>query len=77
MTVEYEGREYPSRILSVPGIGLVKVSTELLASRLIGDDGLPVSDEAERIDDGIFFYVGDDLISEPDSNIAKHILESL
>lgn len=76
-TVEYEGREYPVRILDLPRIGLVKVATELLASRLIGDDGLPVSLEAERVDNGIFYYVSDDLLDKSDEEISKHILESI
>lgn len=76
-TIEYEGREYPVRILDLPRIGLVKVATELLGSRLIGDDGLPVSLEAERVDNGIFYYVSDDLIDKPDVEIAEFILESI
>lgn len=77
MTVEYEGRSYPVRILDIPKIGTVKVATELLGSRIIGDDGLPVSIEAERIDEGIFYYVGDDMIDKPDEEITKHILENI
>ena len=77
MTVEYEGRSYPVRILDIPKIGTVKVATELLGSRLIGDDGLPVSIDAERIDEGIFYYVSDDLFGKSDEEISKHILESI
>ena len=77
MTVEYEGMSYPVRILDIPKIGTVKVATELLGSRLIGDDGLPVSLEAERVDNGIFYYVSDDMIDKPDVEIAQAILESI
>lgn len=75
--IEYKGRKYPVRILDLPRIGLVKVATELLGSRLIGDDGLPVSLEAERVDNGIFYYVSDDMIDKPDVEIAQAILESI
>jgi len=76
-TIEYEGRSFPVRILDIPKIGTVKVATELLGSRLIGDDGLPVSLEAERVDNGIFYYVSDDLFNKSDEEISKHILESI
>ena len=76
-TIEYEGRSFPVRILYIPKIGTVKVATELLGSRIIGDDGLPVSIEAERLDEGIFYYVGDDMIDRPDEEISKHILENI
>lgn len=76
-TIEYEGRSFPVRILYIPKIGTVKVATELLGSRLIGDDGLPVSLEAERVDNGIFYYVSDDLIDKSDEEISKHIMESI
>ena len=77
-TVNYEGRDYPVREVCVGGdIGNVLVSVMSLNDALVDVNGCPVSDEAERVDDEIFFYVGDSEIVLSDEEIAKIVLQNI
>lgn len=76
-TIVFEGKEYPAREVKIGDYGNVIVSVVSLNNMLIDQLCVPVSDEAEEIDDGIFFYVEDNEIDLPDEEIEKIVLENI
>ena len=66
--IEYKGKEYP--VVELPN-GYC-VSTESLENTLI-DNGIPVDDEAEHIDNQIWFYVPDEMITKPAEEIQEYV----
>lgn len=75
--IKYNGKEYPSRTIEVPGFGERTISVESLEDALLDADSLYVSDEAQVIDEKIFFYVPDDVIDDDDESLAWLIKEAL
>ena len=76
-TIRYEGVDYPARELRVGDWGHVIVSVMSLNNKLVDVNGCPVNDEAEEVDDGIFFYVEDNEIALPDEKIEEIVLENI
>lgn len=67
----------PLKEINIPGIGLRTVSTETAQGLLMDDDCEPHHDLAEAIDDGIYFYVADEVFfTQSDSEIAQHVLDN-
>lgn len=79
MTVEYEGKKYPCReVHGVIEFGDVIVSVESLENQLIyPGSGSPVSREAEKLDEKIFFYVPDDKINLPEDELKAYVEKSI
>jgi len=70
-----DGNFYPYVEVMLHG-NLETISTESLSKVLMNDDGTePVSEEAERMDNAIYFYVPDEMITKPLSELKKYILE--
>lgn len=76
-TLYYEGRQYPARIVMIPGHGERVISILALQKELIDEGGSPVDEEAESVDNGIFFYVDDYDIMLGDRELARLVMDGL
>lgn len=76
-TLYYEGRQYPARIVMIPGHGERVISVQSLRDKLIDWGGSPVDEEAESVDNGVFFYVDDDDITLGDADLARLVMDGL
>ena len=65
------------REVEVKGFGAVLVSVTSLNTKLVDINGIPISQEAEDIDDSIFFFLEDSEIVLSDEEIEKIILENI
>ena len=61
-SVLFNGQEYVTRLVKVPGYGWRTIAPQSLEDALIGDKGY-VSDEARLIDEEIFFFLDDGLFN--------------
>lgn len=72
--ITFNGITYPTRRLKVAsfltGVMTITIATESLQDVLL-QDCEPVSDEAETIDEGIYFYVPDEVMKYHEENIAE------
>lgn len=73
--IKFNGKEYPTRQLNIPNFGEKLVSVESLEKSLYDAEGFYVSDEANEVDEKIFFYVPDDVIDDDDESLAEFIEE--
>ena len=76
-TLYYEGRQYPARIVMIPGHGERVIATQSLQDELWGNGSGPVDEEAESVDNGVFFYVEDDNITLGDADLARVVMDCL
>lgn len=74
--IEFNGKRYPARQVTI-GRNIMLVSVKSLAEVLFDDDGIPVSDYAECVDNEVFFYVDDDEISLEDAELVRVVMENL
>jgi len=75
-TINFNGREFPSVIINMP-FGERKISTVKLNESLMKSDGSYVSNEARIIDEKIFYFVEDRMISFRKNEISKLILSEI
>lgn len=75
--VQFRGHAYPTREVYLEGWGVCTVSVTELGFSLIGLDGCPYDAEAERVDNGIFYFVTDAEFALADNALAALILENL
>ena len=75
-TITFNGVEYKVRGIRIPSSAYVEISTLSLEHVLMDDDGLFVSEEAQAIDESLFFYVEDDQIDLPEAELEQ-ILEAV
>ncbi|MDX9987467.1 hypothetical protein [Thiothrix unzii] len=84
--VLFNGRCYPVRRLNLSsevalhhfsGWGTVDVSTLDLEKALMNDDGEPVSDEAQTIDDEIFYYIEPHQMAWSDERLEQFLIETV
>jgi hypothetical protein len=75
--ISFKGKTYPARRINLGVYGVVDVSIASLEIALLNEDGSVKDGEAERIDDGIFFYVEDDEITLPLDELKRTITDSL
>lgn len=76
-TITFQGNSYPARVLTImlnDEPEEVTVSVQSLSDVLMNEDK-HVSDEAEQIDNGIYFFIQDDMINLPDAELAKNLDE--
>lgn len=74
--VEFEGKEYPTREIDLEEEGISKIATLALEEALRPTREIQDS-EAQDIDDTIFFYVDENQINLPESELVALIKESL
>lgn len=75
--IKFNGKKYSTKQLNIPDFGERLVSVESLEESLFDTEGFYVSDEAQVVDEKIFFYVPDNIINEDDKAIVEFIEECL
>ena len=75
-TVKFMGKDYPVRTVEIREYGTVTVSTETLEDELFKDDRYR-GEEAQRVDEGIFFFDPDDRIKLPETELAAFLEEAV
>lgn len=74
--VEFNNGLFPVREVHVKGFGDRYVATESLEHELMVNDEY-VSEEAKELDEKIFFYVKDRIISFDDKRLAAHVEKNI
>lgn len=54
--ITFAGRTYDTRLVTLSNTEEVTVALLQLADALLNDDGEPLNEEAERLDESVFFY---------------------
>lgn len=73
-TIRFKHREYPVRHLSFP-FGEMLISVQSLNAQLLASDGKYVSDEAQWVDELIFYFVEDECIQKLENELRDKILQ--
>ncbi len=73
-TVEFQNRKYKIREIELPEFGCVFVSTVSLNDAIMGNGSDYVSDEAQKIDEGIYFFVEDDEIELDEKDLIQLVI---
>jgi len=68
--IQFQNKEFPTRVLNLPEFGEVLISTTSLNDLLLRDDDY-TSDEASAIDEEIFYFVEEEQIKLSYDNIIK------
>ncbi|UYF71867.1 MULTISPECIES: hypothetical protein [Acinetobacter] len=68
---------YQTRLIELPILGNVLISTTALNEALMTGDGGYVSIEASQIDEKIYYFVEDVEIKLPDSELSNLILKQI
>ena len=71
--IEYDGAVYRRRIVHIRGFGDRIVAGESLQKKLLTANGTHVSDEAQAIDEEIFFYIDDKYLNCGDIQLANYV----
>lgn len=69
--ITFEGVEYKIRGVRLPSVGFVEVSTLSLENALLDEDGIYISNEAQEIDESLFYYVEENEIDLPEAEIIE------
>ncbi len=76
-SITFNGETFPGRWIYFPAEGhTYLVSIESLDRKLFSN-GVYATEEAERIDNQIFFFVPDEIIYEDDAYIQKFVEEAI
>jgi len=76
--IRFQNKKFPLREIEINGIGTVYLSTVSLNENLLDNKGKYVSDEAIKVDEGIFYFVSDEEISLSDKKLKRIVsLETL
>lgn len=76
--ISFEGKEYPAVEYYDEELGRdVTVSTEDLEKELLNEECLPKSPAAEKVDNGIFFYVPFRILLKDDDEIKRFVNENM
>jgi hypothetical protein len=73
-TIQFKDREYPVRHLSF-SFGEMRISVQSLNEQLTTSDGQYVSDEAQGVDEHIFYFVEDEFIQKHENELIEKILQ--
>ena len=79
-TIVFELTAYPVIRAVVDGFcnnETVVIATESLMEKLHADDGDCVSEKAEAIDEGIFYYVPDRVMDLAEAEVVKFVMEHI
>ncbi|GMO44304.1 MAG: hypothetical protein Pg6C_06190 [Treponemataceae bacterium] len=68
---ELNGTQYAARVITLENNENVVVSTSDLNDALFDNQGQYISDQAQSIDEQIFFFVGNDEIDMPEVQLSK------
>ena len=70
-SISFQNKEYKIREISVPDFGERLISTNNLNEILFDEQGSYVSEEAEIVDNAIFYYVEENEIDLKESDLGK------
>jgi len=70
-TIEFQNKDFKVRKIELPEFGNVLISTNSLNELLLNDDGNYTSDEAEAVDEEIFYFVEDNEIEHSEKELIK------
>jgi hypothetical protein len=73
MTINFDGEEYPARLIDVSGKRLISI--DRLDVALMTKDGCYVSEEARAIDEGIFLYVPEPILVSDEKTLVRYVKE--
>lgn len=73
MTINFDGEEYPARLIDVSGKRLISI--DRLDVALMTKDGSYVSEEARAIDEGIFLYVPEPILVSDEKTLVRYVKE--
>lgn len=74
--IKFNGKEFPSVIVNLP-FGERRISSIKLNESLMNNEGEYVSDEARLIDENIFYFVEDKVLSFRENEIINTILSEI
>ena len=73
MTIKFDGKDYPARLIDVSGKRLISI--DRLDVALMTKDGCYVSEEARAIDEGVFLYVPESMIATDEKTLVQYVKE--
>ncbi|TRW22794.1 hypothetical protein FMM05_16180 [Flavobacterium zepuense] len=71
--IQFQNKEFLTRILNLPEFGEVLISTTSLNDLLLGDDDY-TSDKALAIDEEVFYFVEDEQIELPYNELRDLVI---
>lgn len=74
--IYFQGKEYPSILLSFP-FGERQISSEKLNEDLMDFDGSYVSEKARLIDESIFYFVDEENLKLDEAELTQLILAEI
>ena len=80
MTIKFDGKEYPARMILLDMEDYTSpliVSVDSLDVALMTEDGDYVSSRARAVDESIFFYVPEDKIGLSEDELVQYVKEEI
>lgn len=74
--INFQGKEYPTVLLSFP-FGERQISSEKLNEELLDFDGSYVSENARLIDESIFYFVDEENLKLDEAELIQLILSEI
>ena len=72
--IRYDGKSFFARWVEDPkSFNSLLIAPESLGSLLIGENGTPVSEIAQYIDELVFFYVPDEVLNYSDKQLEEYV----
>jgi hypothetical protein len=72
-TIQFQNREFKVREIELPEFGNVFISTNSLNELLLNEGGSYISDEAEMVDEEIFYFVEGNEIELSEEELIKTV----
>ena len=73
-TISFNNKQFPIREIELPNLGMVFISINSLNDIIFNMEGGYISDEAEAVDEMIFYYVNDNEITLPENALINLLL---
>ena len=76
-SVTLHGKTYPIRKVEIFDYGIQTIGPDSLEADMLDEDGFFVSLDAENLDDRIFFYAEDELLTSADDETLRDHVENM
>lgn len=73
-SIKFENKWHKIRIINNKEYGKVYFASTHLSNRIISDSGEPISKQAEKIDEQIYFYLSPPLFRLSDEELKRRFL---
>lgn len=70
-SIKYDNKWYKIRIIDHKEFGRVNFGSTHLSNKIISESGEPISKEAEKVDEQIYFYLSPSLFSLSDEELKS------